>query len=33
MGDPLAIAEYARDLLAGHGGPLFEGYRADGERP
>ncbi|MBB5868317.1 hypothetical protein F4553_001696 [Allocatelliglobosispora scoriae] len=32
-GDPEAIAAYIRELLDRNGGPLFEGYRADGERP
>ena len=33
MGEPSKIAEFVTDLLTGHGGPLFEGYRVEGERP
>src|SRR5262245_18215723 len=33
QGNPDAVGAYAADLLAEHGGPLFEGYRAEGERP
>jgi hypothetical protein len=32
-GDPRAAAALAADVLATAGGPLFEGYRAVGERP
>lgn len=31
--DPAAIADYIDRLLERHGGPLFEGYRAAGQRP
>jgi hypothetical protein len=31
--DPAAIADYINELLERNGGPLFEGYRAAGERP
>lgn len=31
--NPQSIMDYARELLAQHGGPLFEGYRANGDRP
>jgi len=32
-GDAAAIGSLIRDLLDRHGGPLFDGYRAAGERP
>lgn len=32
-GDPKAITAIADEVLGRHGGPLFDGYRAMGERP
>jgi hypothetical protein len=32
-GDPAATAKFAREVLDGVGGPLFDGYRAAGVRP
>ncbi|MFE9693611.1 hypothetical protein [Micromonospora sp. NPDC005806] len=33
QGNPDAILDYGRRLLARHGGPLFEGYHAKGDMP